>query len=46
MGNFSFYDLQPKVSNFSSEVLFGLGKQQKQIPPKFFPPLQNLLVNL
>jgi L-histidine Nalpha-methyltransferase len=36
MGNFSFYDLQPKVSNFRSEVLAGLSKQQKQIPPKFF----------
>lgn len=36
MQNFRFYDLQPNVSNFSSEVLAGLSKQQKQIPPKFF----------
>jgi dimethylhistidine N-methyltransferase len=36
MNNFSFYDLQPKISNFRDEVLAGLSKQQKQIPPKFF----------
>lgn len=36
MDNFSFYDLQPKVSNFGSEILAGLSKRQKQIPPKFF----------
>jgi dimethylhistidine N-methyltransferase len=36
MNNFSFYDLQPKISNFRDEVLVGLSKQQKQIPPKFF----------
>lgn len=36
MDNFSFYDLQPKISNFRDEVLAGLSKQQKQIPPKFF----------
>ncbi|MEY2978824.1 MAG: L-histidine N(alpha)-methyltransferase [Prochlorotrichaceae cyanobacterium] len=36
MNNFSFYDLQPKISNFRDEVLAGLNKQQKQIPPKFF----------
>ncbi|MCT7976101.1 L-histidine N(alpha)-methyltransferase [Laspinema olomoucense] len=36
MDNFSFYDLQPKISNFPDEVLAGLSKQQKQIPPKFF----------
>ncbi|WP_254566256.1 L-histidine N(alpha)-methyltransferase [Oscillatoria sp. HE19RPO] len=36
MDNFRFYDLQPKISNFPDEVLAGLSKQQKQIPPKFF----------
>lgn len=28
--------MQPKISNFRDEVLAGLSKQQKQIPPKFF----------
>jgi len=31
-----FYDYHPKPSDFFAEVIEGLGKQQKSIPPKFF----------
>jgi len=32
----SFYDQQPEAANFLDEVLVGLGKTPKAIPPKFF----------
>ena len=31
-----FYDYHPKPSDFFAEVIDGLSKQQKSIPPKFF----------
>ena len=36
MQNLEFYDLNPKASDFCNEVLLGLSKPQKAIPPKFF----------
>ncbi len=36
MQNLDFYDLKPKLSDFRQEVLVGLSKPQKSIPPKFF----------
>jgi len=36
MHNFTIHDLKPKIDNFRNEVLAGLSKPQKKIPPKFF----------
>lgn len=35
-GNLNFYDLHPKPADFFAEVIDGLNKTQKSIPPKFF----------
>jgi dimethylhistidine N-methyltransferase len=32
----SFYDQQPETANFLDDVIAGLGKKPKAIPPKFF----------
>lgn len=34
--SFEFYDFKPTLSDFKEEVLFGLLKTPKEIPPKFF----------
>src|SRR5690606_24253570 len=34
--NFKFFDFQPKMVDFKAEVMNGLGKKIKTLPPKLF----------
>ena len=36
MSNIEYFDLEPSVSDFRSDVISGLKKNQKTIPPKYF----------